>query len=86
MNIRPLYDNILVKRTEAATMTVSGLHLPGGGETPDQGTVIAVGPDVEGIVESDVVLLGKYAGTEVKVNGAEHLVVKAENVLGVIED
>jgi chaperonin GroES len=96
MHIRPLYDRIIVKRIEQLRRTASGIVIPDtAAEKPDQGEVIAVGPgkrDENGKrVAPDVkvgnkVLFGKYAGQTVKVQGEELLVMREEDIMGVIED
>jgi chaperonin GroES len=95
MKIRPLQDRILVKRIDSEEKTVGGLIIPDNAkEKPMQGKVIAIGngkklddgtlhrPDVK---VGDSILFGKYAGSEVKVDGVEHLVLKEDDILGVIE-
>ena len=87
MQIRPLHDRVIIKRLEAETT-------PAFGEKPDQGEVIAVGPgkrDEAGrLVAMDVkvgdrVLFGKYSGQTVKVDGEELLVMREEDIMGVLE-
>ena len=95
MKIRPLHDRILVKRIEADTRTKGGLYIPDSAkEKPIEGLVIAVGPgksDDSGRVHEvhvkagDKILFGKYSGTEVKIDDVEHLIIREEDVLGVIE-
>ena len=89
MQIRPLHDRVIIKRLEAETTTAFGI-----GEKPDQGEVIAVGPgkrDEAGrLVAMDVkvgdrVLFGKYSGQTVKVDGEELLVMREEDIMGVLE-
>ena len=95
MNIRPLQDRVIVKRVEEEEKTKGGIIIPDTAkEKPIEGKVIAVGkgklgddgklhaPDVK---KGDLVLFGKYAGTEVKLDGAEHLIMREEDILGVIE-
>ncbi len=94
MNIRPLHDRIVVRRTEEEQKTAGGILLPGSAqEKPQQGTVLAVGNgqitdagvrplDVK---VGDTVLFGQYAGQTVKVNGEELLIMKESDVLGVLE-
>jgi len=92
--IRPLHDRAIVKRVEAERTTASGIVIPdSAGEKPDQGEVLAVGPgkrDDSGKVTApdvkvgDRVLFGKYAGQTVKVNGEEILVIREEDILGVL--
>jgi chaperonin GroES len=95
MNVRPLRDRIIVRRLEEAEQRIGGIIVPDTAkEKPQQGKVIAVGKgrindkgqvfplDVQ---EGDTVLFGKYAGTEIKLDGEEYLIVREEEVLGVIE-
>jgi len=94
MNIRPLHDRVIVKRVEAERTTASGIVIPdSAGEKPDQGEVLAVGPgkrDDNGkqvaldVKVGDRVLFGKYAGQAVKVAGEEVLVMREEDIMGVL--
>jgi chaperonin GroES len=94
MNIRPLHDRVIVKRVEAERTTASGIVIPdSAGEKPDQGEVLAVGPgkrDDNGkqialdVKVGDRVLFGKYAGQAVKVDGDEVLVMREEDIMGVV--
>ncbi|MGP1570881.1 MAG: co-chaperone GroES [Moraxella sp.] len=95
MNIRPLHDRIVVRRTEEEQKTAGGILLPGSAqEKPQQGTVLAVGNGQ--ITENgvrplevkvgDKVLFGQYAGQTVKVDGEELLIMKESDVLGVLEN
>lgn len=95
MNIRPLHDRIVVRRTEEEQKTAGGILLPGSAqEKPQQGTVLAVGNGqiTENGVRplevkvSDKVLFGQYAGQTVKVDGEELLIMKESDVLGVLEN
>ena len=95
MNIRPLHDRVIVRRMEEERTTAGGIVLPGSAaEKPVQGEVLAVGKGK--ILESgdvrpmdlkvgDKVLFGKYSGTEVKIDGEEILVMREEDIMGVIE-
>ena len=96
MKIRPLHDRLIVKRQEEERTTASGIVIPesASAEKPDQGTVEAVGNGKildDGSSRSldvkvgDKVLFGKYAGQAVKVDGDELLVMKEEDVMGIIE-
>ncbi len=95
MNIRPLHDRIIVERLEEETTTAAGIIIPDSAkEKPQQGKVIAVGKgkvtedgkvlplDVK---KGDTVLFGKYAGTEVKLDGNEYLMMREDDILGVVE-
>lgn len=95
MKIRPLHDRIIVKRLEEERKTASGIVIPDtAAEKPDQGEVLAVGNGKvldDGKVRplqvkvGDKVLFGKYSGQTVKVQGEEVLVMREEDVMGVIE-
>jgi chaperonin GroES len=95
MKIRPLHDRVIVKRLEEERKTASGIVIPDtAGEKPDQGEVLAVGKgkiNDEGKVRPlDVkvgnrVLFGKYSGQTVKVEGEEVLVMREEDIMGIIE-
>ena len=95
MKVRPLQDRLLVRRVEEQGKTKGGIIIPDSAkERPLEGEVIAVGNgkrlDDGKLVALDVkkgdrILFGKYAGTEIKVDGVEHLILREEEVLGVIE-
>lgn len=95
MKIRPLHDRVIVKRVEEERKTASGIVIPDSAtEKPDQGEVMAVGPgkkDDNGKVipmdlkVGDRVLFGKYSGQAVKVKGDELLVMREEDIMGVVE-
>ena len=95
MKIRPLHDRVIVKRVEEERKTASGIVIPDSAtEKPDQGEVKAVGPgkkDENGKVIAmdlkvgDRVLFGKYSGQVVKVDGEELLVMREEDIMGVVE-
>ena len=96
MNIRPLGDRILVKRIQEEATTKGGIIIPDTAkEKPQEGRVVAVGkgkmtedgkllvPDVKA---GDRILFGKYAGSEIKLEGEEHLILREDDILGVLED
>ena len=95
MNIRPLHDRVIVQRVEGETTTAGGLIIPDTAkEKPIQGKVIAVGAgkrDKSGNVHAldlsagDRVLFSKYSGTEVKIDGEDHLIMREEDILAVVE-
>ena len=95
MKIRPLHDRVIVKRMEEERKTASGIVIPDSAtEKPDQGEVVAVGPgkrDDSGKIIAmalkvgDRVLFGKYSGQAVKMDGEELLVMREEDVMGVVE-
>ncbi|MEZ5450702.1 MAG: co-chaperone GroES [Thiolinea sp.] len=96
MNIRPLHDRVVVRRMEEERKTASGIIIPDNAtEKPDRGEILAVGPGKVGddnervalqVRVGDKVLFGKYAGTAVKVDGQEVLVMREEDILAVIEE
>ncbi|MCE1206826.1 MAG: co-chaperone GroES [Spirochaetia bacterium] len=88
MNIKPLGDRILVKMKESETKTASGIIIPQTAQEKTQtGVVVAVGTDADVIKVKvgDEIMYDKYAGTQVKIDGAEHLIVKMSDILAVIE-
>ncbi|MBN2705436.1 MAG: co-chaperone GroES [Deltaproteobacteria bacterium] len=94
MNIRPLQDRIIVKRLEEEEKTKGGIIIPDAAkEKPMQGEVIAAGKGKVGddgkvnpldVKVGDKILFGKYAGTEVKLDGEEYLIMREDDVLGVL--
>jgi chaperonin GroES len=95
MNVRPLQDRILVRRVEEVEKTRGGIIIPDSAkERPLEGNVIAVGSGKrteEGVLVAldvkagDRILFGKYAGTEIKVDGIDHIILREDEVLGVLE-
>ncbi len=95
MKLRPLQDRIIVKRVEEETMTAGGIFIPETAkEKPMKGEIIAVGHGKKTedgkVIPIDVkvgekVLFGKYAGTEIKIEGQEYLIMREDDILGVME-
>ncbi|MDR0966403.1 MAG: co-chaperone GroES [Myxococcales bacterium] len=95
MKIRPLQDRVIVKRVQEEEKTKGGIIIPDSAkEKPLEGIIVAAGKGKvmeDGKVrpldlkEGDRVLFGKYSGTEIKIDGEEHLILREEDVLGVIE-
>jgi chaperonin GroES len=95
MKLRPLHDRILVQRVEEVTTTKGGIIIPDTAkEKPAEGKVIAVGNGKIGedgkkipldIKKGDRILFGKYSGTEVKIEGEEYLIMREDDVLGIVE-
>jgi chaperonin GroES len=96
MNIRPLHDRIVVKRIEEETeKTASGLFIPDSAkEKPQQGEVVAVGNgklndkgerQPVDVKAGDRILFGKYSGSDIKIDGTEYLIMREDEVLGVLE-
>lgn len=94
--MKPLNDNLLVQRVERDTMSKGGIIIPDTAkEKPAEGVVIAVGPgkrDKNGkripveIENGEKVLFGKYSGTEIKLNGTDYIILRADDILAVFED
>jgi chaperonin GroES len=94
--IKPLYDRVVVRRTEAETTTRGGILLPGkAAEQPNQGEVLAVGPGAlldngntrtPRVAVGDRVLFGKYTTSEYTIDGEELLVIREADILAIIED
>jgi chaperonin GroES len=94
MNLKPLHDRVLVRRVEDEERTAGGVIIPETAkEKPSQGKVLAVGAGTRGedgkiqpldVKKSDVILFGKWSGTEVKVDGEELLIMKESDIMGII--
>ena len=94
MKIRPLHDRVIVKRIEEERKSAGGIVIPDtAAEKPDQGEIVAVGKgkkDDQGklipidVKVGDRVLFGKYSGTAVKIEGTEYLVMREEDIMGVV--
>ena len=95
MNVRPLHDRIIIQRLEEGEQKVGGIIIPDSAkEKPQQGKVIAAGtgkvkddgtrqaPDVKA---GDLILFGKYSGQEIKLDGEDYLIMKEDEILGVLE-
>jgi chaperonin GroES len=95
MKVRPLNDRVLVLRVDQEEKTQGGIFIPDTAkEKPQEGKVVAVGPgkiDEKGeripleVKEGDRVLFGKYSGSEIKVDGVEHLIMREDDILAIIE-
>ncbi len=94
MNVRPLHDRIIVRRLEEGEQQIGGIIIPDTAkEKPQQGEVLAVGPgritdkgskvDME-VKAGDKVLFAKYGGTDVKIDGEEQIIIREDDVLGII--
>jgi len=96
MKFRPLHDRVVVKRIEADAKTAGGIIIPDTAqEKPQQGEVVAVGPggrDDHGklipidVKPKDIILFGKWSGTEVKLDGVEYLIMKESDIMGVLDN
>ena len=95
MKFRPLHDRVLVRRVDQLEKTAGGIIIPDTAkEKPQEGEVIAAGAGLKNeegkltpldVKAGDRILFGKYAGTEIKVDGVEHIIIREDEVLGVIE-
>ena len=96
MNVRPLHDRIIVQRIEEAEQKIGGIIIPDTAkEKPQQGKVIAAGAgkvnedgkrNALDVKAGDLILFGKYSGQEIKLDGQEYLIMREDEVLGVIEN
>jgi len=95
MNIRPLNDRVLVVRVEEEKKTSGGIIIPDTAkEKPQEGKIISAGPGKMGddgkrtplnVKKGDKILFSKYAGTEIKIDGVEHVFMREDDILGVLE-
>ena len=95
MKVKPLNDKVLVVRTQEEEKTVGGIIIPDTAkEKPQEGKVIAVGPgkvsdagerSPMAVKANDRILFSKYAGTEIKIDGVDHLIMREDDILGIIE-
>jgi chaperonin GroES len=95
MNIRPLYDRIVVKRLEGDAEMINGLYIPDSAkEKPQKGEVVAVGKGKRledgkvvalDVKPGDHILFGKYSGSDIKLNNDEYLIMREDEVLGILE-
>ena len=89
VNIKPLADRVLVEPMEAETKTASGIIIPDNAkEKPQKGKIVAVGPGTKDnpitVKKGDTVLYGKYAGTELKLDGKEYLIMRENDIFAII--
>ncbi len=95
MSVKPLEDRVLIKPNDPETKTESGIYLPETAkEKPMQGTIVAVGPGklldsgervAPSVKKGDVVVFGKYAGTEIEIKNVKHMIMRESDLLGLIE-
>ncbi len=90
INITPLADRVIIQQAEAETTTASGIIIPDTAqEKPQKGTVIAVGNGTKDnpmtVKVGDKILYGKYAGTELKYNGSDYMIMKESDILAIIK-
>ncbi len=95
MKVKPLQDRVLVKRVDEETKTKGGIIIPDSAkEKPQEGLVVAVGPGkvtdtgtrvTPEVKKGDRILFGKYSGSEIKVDGVEHLILREDDLLAILE-
>ncbi len=95
MNIRPLHDRVVIERLEEERQSAGGIVIPDTAtEKPIRGKIVAIGPGKMlddgkiiplGVREGETVLFGKYSGTEVKIDGTELVVMREDDIMGVLE-
>ncbi len=95
MNIRPLYDRVVVKRIEEKENKIGGLFIPDSAkEKPQEGEVVAVGKGKRledgklvalDVQKGDRVLFGKYSGSEIRLDGEEYMIMREDEILGILE-
>jgi len=88
MSFQPLGNRVLIQREEQTNTTASGIIIPDSAkEKPLEGKVIAVGKDAvdDGISEGDIVVFGKFGGTEITIDGTEYLILTSKEILGVMK-
>ena len=86
VKINPLSDRVVAQAEEAKTRTASGIYLPEAAQEKSKAAkVVAVGPDAKGISVGDMILYEEFAATEVKVDGDDYLIVKADKILATVK-
>jgi chaperonin GroES len=87
MKFKPLKDRVFVKYSEEAERTAGGLYIPESAkEKPQKGVIEAVGSEVKEIKVGDVILFDKYSGSKINIDNNEYLIIKEEDILGIIQD
>ena len=89
INVKPLADRVLIQPVEAETKTASGIYIPDTAkEKPQRGNVVAAGPGTKDVTMEvkvgDVVLYGKYAGTEISIDGTDYVIMKQSDILAIV--
>ena len=86
MNFQSLGKRVLIERVEEAKTTASGIYIPDSAkEKPSQGKVLAVSTEVENVAVNDTVVFGKYAGSELTLDGTTYLVIETDDLLGIVK-
>lgn len=85
MKITPLGDRVLVKPNAEGSDQIGGIYVPDSAkEKPQEGKVVSTGPDVENVKKGDTVLLPKYGGMDVSLDGVDHTILREDDILGVL--
>lgn len=86
MKFKPLKDRVFLKYSEESEKTSGGLYIPDAAkEKPQRGTVEAVGPEVKEVKVGNTVLFDKYSGSKINIDNVEYLIIKEEDILGIVE-
>ena len=95
MKFKPMFDKVVIKPDTADEISQGGIHIPSSAqETPHKGTVVAVGPGERtetgqiippGVTVGDQVVYGKYAGSEIRIEGEDYVIVEEESIMGILE-
>ena len=86
MKFKPLKDRVFISYTEEVEKTPGGIYVPDTAkEKPQRGKVEAIGTEVKEVKVGDEVMFDRYAGSKVKMNGTEYLIIKEEDILGIVE-
>jgi chaperonin GroES len=87
MKFKPLKDRVFVKYTDEAEKTAGGIYIPESAkEKPQKGIIEAVGSEVKEIKVGDIILFDKYSGSKINIDNNEYLIIKEEDILGIIQD
>jgi len=87
MKFKPLKDRVFVKYSEEAEKTAGGIYIPESAkEKPQKGIIEAVGSEVKEIKVGDIILFDKYSGSKINIDNNEYLIIKEEDILGIIQD
>ena len=87
MKFKPLKDRVFVKYSDEAEKTAGGIYIPESAkEKPQKGVIEAVGSEVKEIKVGDIILFDKYSGSKINIDNNEYLIIKEEDILGIIQD
>jgi chaperonin GroES len=87
MKFKPLKDRVFVKYSEEAEKTAGGIYIPESAkEKPQKGVIEAVGSEVKEIKVGNIILFDKYSGSKINIDNNEYLIIKEEDILGIIQD